>query len=528
MCEPADDRFQAWLGGIPYRRGTGVKCKPPTGDKGEAHAYLVQAVQSHANPVPLVAGERGLLRVFVTAVSETTVGMPAVRARFYLDGAERHVVDIPGGSTPIPTELDEGDLGKSANAEIPGPILKPGLEMVIEVDPESTLDPALGVVERIPATGRLQIEVHEMPALDLTVIPILWSTNPDSTVLEVVNGMAADPEHHRLLEDTRILLPVGQLDVTAHQPLVTARGGTAFDILPKVEAIRVLEGGSGHYLGLVPVREYGGVAYMPGRSSLAGTHAGTIAHELGHNMSLMHAPCGGAVGETSDPLYPYEVGSIGAWGYDFRSGRLVLKWRKDLMSYCSPQWISDYHFTKALWYRLSAEDPAKTLDPALARSVDVRSLLLWGGVDRDGRPFLNPTFVANAPATLPESPGDHRVIGRDADGGELFSLSFAMSVMLSEEKVGSAFVYALPARTEWAEALASITLIGPNGSVTLNGESDRPMVILRNPLTGQVRGFLSDLPQAAQAAMGEAGRVAGPSMEVLFSRGIPELSAWRP
>ena len=54
------------------------------------------------------------------------------------------------------------------------------------------------------------------------------------------------------------------------------------------------------------------------------------------------------------------------------------------------------------------------------------------------------------------------------------------------------------------------------------------MAILRNPLTGQVRGFLSDLPQAAQAAMGAARRAAGPGMEVLFSRGIPDAAAWRP
>ena len=92
-------------------------------------------MQSRVHPVPLVAGEEALLRVFVTAAKETGEGMPAVRAPFFLDGAEQHVVDIPAGNSPIPTELDEGDLSKSANAKIPGRIVQPGLEMVVEIDP---------------------------------------------------------------------------------------------------------------------------------------------------------------------------------------------------------------------------------------------------------------------------------------------------------------------------------------------------------------------------------------------------------
>ena len=69
-------------------------------------------------PVPLVAEEKALLRVFVTARKATSEGIPLVRARFYLGGRETHVEDIPGKSTRIPTEVDESSLSKSANAEI--------------------------------------------------------------------------------------------------------------------------------------------------------------------------------------------------------------------------------------------------------------------------------------------------------------------------------------------------------------------------------------------------------------------------
>ena len=52
------------------------------------------------------------------------------------------------------------------------------------------------------------------------------------------------------------------------------------------------------------------------------------------------------------------------------------------------------------------------------------------------------------------------------------------------------------------------------------------MTILLDPVTGQVRAILRDLPQAdaAAALTPQAGL---DSLEVLFSRGIPDGAAWR-
>ncbi len=518
LCAPRDLVFLTWLETVGERW---------VGLCGETMAYLTQAVQSREHPVPLVAGGKALLRVFVTAARETTEGMPPVRARFYLNGAERHVVDIPAGSTPIPVEVDEGDLSKSANAEIPGRIVRSGLEMVVEIDPEGTLDPGLGVPERIPETGRMAVDVREMPVLDLTVIPF-HRGNP-SEVLRVADSMAADPDGYEALAPTRDLLPVGDIEVKAHDPVVIE--SPYYTVLSQVEAIRVIEGGSGHYMGLfagdtIP----SSVALLGSRSSHVSWFVGgfgeyyfsTIAHELGHNMSLMHAPCGGAL--NPDPSFPHPRGMSGAWGYDLQTGRLVVPDTPDLMSYCGPpNGISGYHFTKALRYRLVDEGASV---PTLS-AAPARSLLLWGGEDVGGNPFLNPAFVVDAPPALPDSGGDYTLTGRDARGGELFSLSFAMPAMLSEEEVGSSFAFVLPVRPGWADALAAVTLSGPDGSVTLDGESDRSMAILRDPRNGQVRGFVRDLPPTMQAAMEAAGQAAEPGLEVLFSRGIPDATAWR-
>ena len=73
------------------------------------------------------------------------------------------------------------------------------------------------------------------------------------------------------------------------------------------------------------------------------------------------------------------------------------------MSYCGPQWISDYSFTNALRYRLFDEGV-----PAAAATAATKSLLLWGGIGADTIPFLEPVFVVSAPPALPDSVGEYR------------------------------------------------------------------------------------------------------------------------
>ena len=525
ICAPAE--LETWLEGIPNRR---VRvCKTSS-----VEAYLTQAAQSTGFPVPLVAGEEALLRVFVSATRSNDERIPPVRASFHVGGALAHVAEIPGKPGSIPTGIHEGSLAKSANAVIPAQVIRPGLEMVIEVDPDQTVDPGLGVAKRVPETGRAAVDVRAMPVLDLTLIPLIWTHRPDSSVIATVRAMAADPESHEMLWETRTLLPVGGLHVTAHEPVLTSAGSaseyqTTYPWgawLQIADAIRVMEGGTGHYMSVVSsgsTARAGGFAWLGGRTSFSDLNPQTIAHELGHNMSLEHAPCGDP--PLPDRAYPHSDGSIGDWGYDFRGGgSLVPPHSYDLMSYCDPAWVGGFSFEKALRYRLADEGTSAT-----AVAGPVRSLLLWGGIDAEGNPHLEPTFVFDAPAAaLPNSPGAFEVIGRDAGGGQLFSLSFAMPETADGDG-GSSFVFALPTEPGWEEDLASIALDGPAGSAVLDGDTDRPMVILRDPRTGRVRGFLHEIPAVAIAddVVSADGISPERGLTALFSRGIPAAAAWR-
>ena len=516
LCAPSDSAFQRWLETID--RQWIATCPR----EGALMAYLTQAVQSLEHPVPLVAGERALLRVFVATEQPTTASIPAVRARFFLDGAETHVAEIPATMTTIPTEVIEHDLSRSANAEIPADIVRPGLEMVVEIDPDGELDSSVPVTKRLPETGRMQIDVRDVPPFDLTVVPFLRSPDPDSAVVEAAEGMAADPDGHELLWATHDLLPIRELGVTAHEPVLSSTDDI-LELLAETRAIWVLEGSRGHYMGVVssPLGGIDGAADRRGRVSFAKLDASVMAHELGHNLSLQHAPCG-LLGGRSDPSYPYRFGATGTWGYDFRAGgRLVDPGAWDLMSYCHPQWISDYHFTNALRYRLSDEGP-----PQVASIVaqEVEALLLWGGADAEGGPLLNPAFVVDAPPALPSGAGEYRITGRNASGNELFGLDFAMPEVADGDG-SSSFAFVLPVEPGWADSLASISLSGPGGSVSLDADTDVPMSILVDPGTGQVRGFLRDVPEA-DAGAARTSQAGGGSLDTLFSRGIPDAAAW--
>lgn len=515
LCAPADAAFRSWLDRVLIHR-------TPVCGAAEARTYLTQSTQSREFPVSLVSGEDALLRVFVVATQSSDETIPDVRATFYRAGGQTHTVDIAGKSEVIPTSVDESSLSTSANAVIPGDVIQPGLEMVIEIDPHGTLDPELGVPTRIPETGRIEVAVRRMTVLDLTIIPLLWAQDPDSSILELTEAMAADPEGHEMLDDVRTLLPVREIEALRHSPMWIGIN-EAFWMLLRTEAVRVMEGGTGHYMGMMAgeVRGARGIAFLPGRSSFSTPHAWIIAHELGHNMHLAHAPCGGA--RRPDPLYPYPAGAIGTWGYDPRGETLVPPQVADLLSYCAPRWISEYHFSRALRYRLVDEGE---LGGSAARAPR-KSLLLWGGTDDDGVPFLEPAFVVEAPPTLPRTDGDHRLTGNTATGEELFSLRFRMPTV-ADGGGPSSFVFALPVEPEWGGKLAGITLSGPGGSVVLDGESDDPMAILRDLRTGQVRAILTDLPSGVNDWAGAAAALRPePDLKLLFSRGIPDSTAWR-
>lgn len=126
------------------------------------------------------------------------------------------------------------------------------------------------------------------------------------------------------------MMPVDDISITAH-PSVLASSNDSDALLDEVGIIRILENGTGHWIVALSGEATGawGVAEIGGWTSYVrlgiadqSEEALTIVHELGHNTSLYHAPCG--TGSSLDLGYPYPDAEIGTWGVDSRSGSDVL------------------------------------------------------------------------------------------------------------------------------------------------------------------------------------------------------------
>jgi hypothetical protein len=486
-----------------------------------ARAYLTQATQSHDFAVPLVAGEDALLRVFVMADRGTTASMPPVRATFHRGSVETHSVRIDGSSVQVPWTMAEGDLGATANAVIPGEVLVPGLEMVVEIDPDGTLDPSLGIGGRIPEEGHMALDIRAMPNFDVTVVPFLSTENPDSTGYKAAVELTAE---HELFYKTREWLPVAGMEVSLRESVLVDYDPRQLGrVLEDLKLLHTVDGASGYYMGVPPWIENGvlGIAYLNSTVSVSRLDGHTIAHEFGHNLSLRHSPCGGPGGV--DGRYPHVRGKIGAWGYDFRHGNLIdPESFTDLMTYCrANDWISDYSFAKAADYRTETQ-------ATMASRVAERVLVVRGGV-AGGQLRLEPAFVLDAPPTLPDRSGPYRLVGSDAQGRELFAVTFAMQEVADVEAEGhGGFAFAIPAQAAWANALAAVTLTGPEGSVSLLAEDSASpaTTLVLDATTGRIRAILRESSAQAIVAADGAGRIL-PGGITLISRGLPGPEAWR-
>ena len=512
ICVPLDPVFSDWLVRVYKRRIRSCASDLPL------LALLTQATQSHDYPVPLVEGERALLRVFPLDTDAANQTIPAVRVRFYLDDQEIYRANMPSKALATSTPSNLGNLGSSSNIEIPGSVIQSGLELEIDRDSDAAAGASMDSTAQTTASSRIPIEVHELPDFDLTLIPFTIVNSTDQSIVDLVNKMAANPEEHAMFEETRTLLPIANMNVTAHEP-VRSSSDDPIDLLLQTSVIRALEGSSSHYMGMAsdvsgPIL---GVALVSGLDSFSRPRSDIIAHELGHNLSLRHAPCG--VPSGSDGSYPYRDGSIGTWGYDFSGGGALKRpSTPDVMSYCQPAWISDYHFTNALRYRLFREFE-KTRTVSAARS----SLLVWGKRTSDHELVMNPSFLVNAPPILPDSQGEFELSGRMTNGDELFSLSFDMHEIADDEE-NSGFVFVIPIQQHWETELDVVTLTGSDGATAADVGGGSGMSLLRNPITRQIRGILRTPREDTATLERTIEEASDRGFEVLLSRGSREAA----
>jgi len=443
---------------------------------------LTQSTQTLDNSVPIVAGKDGLIRVFVLA-NTTNSAAPAVQVTLLNNGVPVNgypkTLAAPGSSTPL--TLNESLLSSSWNLPVPGTDLTTpagsGYSLQARVDPAGVVAEA----DETNNTTTVALGGAAVPIFKTTIFPVALSSGSGNITAANKDAWVA-----RLAR----MYPVSSLDVvvgaTFTSSVTLSSDGTGWDtLLNDLTAKHLADStidptvSSRYYYGALNVNYTSGVAGVgwvpPAGSSFkyrtaigwdktgyqdGGNFPEVFAHETGHNMGRPHSPCGTAA--NPDPGYPYAGGLIGVWGYDTTAGQLKSPTSyKDIMGYCSPDWVSDYVYKKILDFRgatggflsVGAEDAPLPKAQASAQEC----LLVRGIVHEDGRVEFLPSFRTRALPSAPAVTGEYTLECLDQKGLPVFTTPIElMELGCGPKEHERHFVMALPLGAAVLDAVAGL------------------------------------------------------------------------
>lgn len=349
--------------------------------------------------VHAIAGREGILRVHVTPAAGWAPREVIAELTLQVEGKEPKVLTA---TKNVAEASVESDLDSTINIDLPNGALEMGAKYQVRL------------LTKPGQTGSLK--APRFPAADALAPLDMMDTGEALRVVLVpikANGYTPDVSEaqiERYRKQLQAMYPVRKVEIKVHAVYsyggyLGPRGIGISGALDAVTALRKTENADKdvYYYGVfAPTSSWStycigscttGLCHLtdPGDTFLracvgvgfTGTSsAGTMAHELGHAHGIPHAPCGSVAGADDD--YPYSGGKIGAWGWDQRTHSLVSPTKHyDFMSYCSPEWISDYAYDR-ISHRMDYVRKAAAVVGGVSQTyqivhVQADGSLEWGG-----------------------------------------------------------------------------------------------------------------------------------------------------
>ena len=509
---------------------------------------ITQSVQSYDDTVPLVANRDAYLRVFVRA-DQANTATPAVRVQLYQGANPTPVITytLSAPTASVPMSADQGTLNSSWNQLIPAALMTTGLRIQADVDPGNGVPESNEGDNTYPASGlQKQLDVRAVAPLSIELVPV---------TVKGLTGNVTTGNLNQFLVTLKKVMPLQTVTPTVRVTAYTSTADTLKSlndngawgtVLSEIFALQAAEGTGKYFYGVVKTTYNSGTAgigYVGNKGAVGWDKLPSgdevLAHEVGHNFSLNHAPgCGAG---NPDPAFPFPDGSIGNWGLDVGSLALKGPATLDLMGYCGgAKWISAYHYQKAFNFRQN------NMGTVIAGAES--GLLVWGRIV-NGLVELEPAFEISAPASVPVRRGRYVLEGLDNGGAILFSYAFEGEVVADQDGDQRQFAYVIPLSVLTGDRLARLRVHGGSntaerasaamraggggrgamlqqqpaadgaasmvapGSVRLTWNAAAyPMALVRDAVTGDILSFA----RTGDATIGVAGR----ELDVTFSDGV--------
>lgn len=284
------------------------------------------------NNSKLIPNKPALLRLHILA--EQAIPAPDIQIRASLD--DTSVELVPTKPAQLPTNKSFNNLNQSYRVAIDSTLMHSGLSIRVTVaGVDKIITPNFGAENK----------------LNITLVPI-----------QIESTLGIIPSHSSIKSAFLKIWPFSEINLRNRSVYVSS-AETSEDmenVLHEIQELQIIDNDNSHYYGffsndiydVLNFNGFGGLAFIGDTAGIGSDYDpgySIILHELGHNFGLAHVNCGGPV--NYDPLYPYSTNSIGSLGINNTLNELMQpNSYRDMMSYCKPEFVSDYSYEKAQDY----------------------------------------------------------------------------------------------------------------------------------------------------------------------------------